>query len=85
MLETVLNHTIREFNYERKRLLSQCDAIHEKSRHEIMKLQQAVDTKTRECSRIRQLAKKILSERNDIERFFLESLQHVKQEIHYNQ
>ncbi|KAF6029906.1 CCDC176 [Bugula neritina] len=41
--------------------------------------------KTKECSRVRKLAKKILTERNDIERFFLESLDHVKQEILLNQ
>lgn len=84
-LEAVLDHMIREFSYERRQLLGHCDAIHDESRQEIQGLQKAVEAKTRECAHIRKLARKILLERNDIERFFLESLEHVKQQILHNQ
>ena len=84
-LESVLNHMIREFSDERQVILSECDALHEATRHEIVRLQMEVDSKTRECSRIRKLARKVLVERNEIERFFLESLDYVRQEIQLNQ
>lgn len=84
-MESVLNHMIREFTDERQTLLNQCDALHDATRQQIAKLQRAVDSKTKECSRIRKLARKVLVERNEIERFFLESLEYVRQEIQLNQ
>lgn len=84
-LESVLNHMIRELSDERQEILSGCDALHEATRHQMVSLQMEVDSKTRECSRIRKLARRVLVERNEIERFFLESLDYVRQEIQLNQ
>lgn len=41
--------------------------------------------KTRECAKIKKLARNILGQRTDIERFFLESLDEVRKEIALNQ
>ncbi|XP_067943520.1 basal body-orientation factor 1-like [Watersipora subatra] len=85
LLEGLLNHMIREFKESRRQLLSDCDDVHNQSRQKILRLQREVELKTKECSRVRKLARKILAERNEIERFFLESLQLVKEEILHNQ
>lgn len=84
LLETALNHMIREFNTERRQLLSECDQLHAETRQSILHLQQQVTEKTKECTRVRKLAKKILTDRNNIERFFLESIELVRLQIDYN-
>lgn len=85
LLETALNHMIREFNDSRGQLLSDCDHLHEQTRLEILRLQKEVHSKSKECSKIRKLAKRVLMDRSDIERFFLESLEYVREQINLNQ
>ncbi|NXQ89518.1 BBOF1 factor, partial [Nyctibius grandis] len=48
---------------------------------EIKKLQQLVEMKDQEMNRVKKLARNILNERTEVERFFLDALEHVKQEI----
>ncbi|XP_030337206.1 basal body-orientation factor 1 isoform X2 [Strigops habroptila] len=48
---------------------------------EIKKLQQLLEMKDREMNRVKKLARNILNERTEVERFFLDALEHVKQEI----
>ncbi|KAK2523860.1 Ccdc176 [Columba guinea] len=48
---------------------------------EIKKLQQLLEMKDREMNRVKKLARNILIERTEVERFFLDALEHVKQEI----
>ncbi|NXX48239.1 BBOF1 factor, partial [Tricholaema leucomelas] len=48
---------------------------------EIKKLQQLLEIKDQEMSRVKKLAWNIVNERTEVERFFLDALEHVKQEI----
>ncbi|NXO47642.1 BBOF1 factor, partial [Aramus guarauna] len=48
---------------------------------EMKKLQQLLEMKDREMNRVKKLARNILNERTEVERFFLDALEHVKQEI----
>lgn len=48
---------------------------------EIKKLQQLLEIKDREMNRVKKLAWNIVKERTEVERFFLDALEHVKQEI----
>lgn len=44
-----------------------------------------MDLKTKEMNKVKRLARNILEQRTEIERFFLEALEHVKKEIAANQ
>ncbi|NWU63387.1 BBOF1 factor, partial [Pterocles burchelli] len=48
---------------------------------ELKKLQQLLEMKDQEMNRVKKLAQNILNERTEVERFFLDALEHVKQEI----
>ncbi|NWH21012.1 BBOF1 factor, partial [Grus americana] len=48
---------------------------------EMKKLQQLLEMKDREMNRVKKLAWNILNERTEVERFFLDALEHVKKEI----
>ena len=83
-LEKSLSHVVNEFERERKAMASKARIEIEASKIEIAKLQRVVDLKTREMTKVKRLAKNILDQRTELERFFLESLQHVKMEIGAN-
>lgn len=83
-LEKSLSHVVREFETE---LVSQKDVArieNDSSFVEISKLQRVVDLKTKEMNRVKKLAKNILEQRTEMERFFLEALEQVKLEIAAN-
>jgi hypothetical protein len=48
---------------------------------ELKKLRKTLELKTHEMNKVKKLAKTILEQRSDIERFFLDSLDYVKQQI----
>ncbi|CAI9567213.1 unnamed protein product, partial [Staurois parvus] len=52
---------------------------------ELQKLQRLLEIKDREMNRIKKLAHNILQERTEVEHFFLEALEQVKQEIKSSQ
>ena len=83
-LEKSLSHVVNEFERERKSLVEKGRIENESSKIEIAKLQRMVELKTREMNKVKRLAKNILDQRTELERFFLESLQHVKMEIGAN-
>ncbi|XP_053119902.1 basal body-orientation factor 1 isoform X3 [Hemicordylus capensis] len=80
-LEDALNLLAREFKTEiqstQKRALVQNQA----GQIEIEKLQQVLEMKDREMSRVKKLARNILDERTEVEKFFLDALEQVKEEI----
>ncbi|XP_035757833.1 basal body-orientation factor 1 isoform X2 [Egretta garzetta] len=77
-LEMALHHMTRQSVREtRKTQLVENQA----SMVEIKKLQQLLEMKDREMNRVKKLARNILNERTEVERFFLDALEHVKQEI----
>ncbi|XP_023367255.1 basal body-orientation factor 1 [Otolemur garnettii] len=89
-LETALNCMTREFEAEIVKLQQQAVTENQAGQVEINKLQQLLQMKDRETNRVKKLAKNILDERTEVERFFLDALHQVKQQIlfsrkHYKQ
>lgn len=83
-LEKSLSHVICEFDREKEDLIRKAQIENDSARNEIAKLQRTVEMKTKEMNKVKRLAKNILDQRTEIERFFLESLEHVKLEIAAN-
>lgn len=65
-------------------LVQQGELQNETAKVEIVKLQRTVDLKTKEMNKVKKLARNILEQRTEMERFFLESLEAVKMEIAAN-
>lgn len=83
-LEKSLSHIIREFEVERLDVVKKADEEHQNSRVEIARLKKVVELKTKEMNRVKRLARNILDQRTEIEHFFLDSLEYVKNEIAKN-
>ena len=84
-LEHSLSHMSREFHTEKRAVTEKYRIEAEAAKIEIAKLQRVIELKTKEMNKVKRLAKNILDQRTELERFFLESLEHVKQEIAANQ
>ena len=72
---------VREFETERENILQKCKIELESGKIEIEKLNKTLEYKNKETNKIKKLAKNILEQRSDIERFFLDSLDYVKKQI----
>lgn len=83
-LENSLSHVVREFEAEQTTLCERSRVEMESAHVEISKLQRTVELKTKEMNKVKKLARNILEQRTEIERFFLESLEQVKKEIMAN-
>ncbi|CAF1619808.1 unnamed protein product [Didymodactylos carnosus] len=83
-LENSLTQFINEFEIERKKLIEQNRIETESSKNEVIKLQRALELKTKEMNKIKKLAKTIIEQRTELETFFLEALQGVKRQIAVN-
>lgn len=84
-LEQSLSHMAREFNTEKKAIVEKFSIETEASKIELAKLQRIIELKTKEMNKVKRLAKNILDQRTELERFFLEALDTVKSEIAANQ
>jgi len=84
-LEKSLSHVVREFETEKKAIVHRSDVENEAGKVELVKLQRVIELKTREMNKVKRLAKNILDERTELERFFLMSLDQVKAEVAANQ
>jgi hypothetical protein len=80
-LEKALGHCIREFEHEKSLMTLREAARSTADTRELSSLAHALELKTAETRRIRHLARNILVQRSEIESFFLDSLNRVKQEI----
>ncbi|NXW42640.1 BBOF1 factor, partial [Nyctiprogne leucopyga] len=80
-LEMALCCMTRESVRETQKTQHQVLIENQASMVEIKKLQQLLEMKDREMNRVKKLARNILNERTEVERFFLDALEHVKQEI----
>ncbi|XP_062947235.1 basal body-orientation factor 1 [Cynocephalus volans] len=80
-LETALTCMTREFETEVLKLQQQAMIENQAGQVEINKLQQLLQMKDREMNRVKKLAKNILDERTEVERFLLDALHQVKQQI----
>ncbi|KAK2500404.1 hypothetical protein MC885_003039 [Smutsia gigantea] len=83
-LENALTCMTREFETEVLKLQQQAVIENQAGQVEIDKLQQLLQMKDREINRVKKLAKNILDERTEVERFFLDALHQVKQQILFN-
>ncbi|XP_064623880.1 basal body-orientation factor 1-like [Lineus longissimus] len=84
-LETALSHMAREFEVEKDEIIHTNRIHNESTQKELVKLQRMVELKNREMNKVKRLARNILDQRTEMERFFLDSLEHVKMEIAANQ
>ena len=80
-LEKSLSHVVHEFDHEKLKLGDKSRVENESAMTEITKLQRIVALKSKEMKKVKRLAKNILDQRTEVERFFLEALEHVKKEI----
>ena len=81
LLEQSLGHAVREFEVEQGALLAKTNDEMEWSRTEVAKLQRVVQLKTKEMNKVKKLARNILDQRTEVERFFLDALDQVKKEV----
>ncbi len=72
---------MREFEIERIRILDNNRTELDSTTVELIKLRKTLELKNIEMNKVKKLAKTILEQRSDIERFFLDSLDFVKQQI----
>jgi hypothetical protein len=72
---------VREFEIERIRILDNNRTELDSTTVELVKLRKTLELKNIEMNKVKKLAKTILEQRSDIERFFLDSLDYVKQQI----
>ncbi|XP_041122206.1 basal body-orientation factor 1-like isoform X1 [Polyodon spathula] len=80
-LEQGLGHMACEFEAETNLTLQKALISTKAGKVEIDKLQKLLDMKDREMNRVKKLAKNIVDQRTEVERFFLEALDHAKQEV----
>ncbi|XP_063507895.1 basal body-orientation factor 1 isoform X4 [Pongo pygmaeus] len=80
-LETALSYMTKEFESEVLKLQQHAMIENQAGQVEIDKLQHLLQMKDREMNRVKKLAKNILDERTEVERFFLDALHQVKQQI----
>ncbi|KAM9380966.1 basal body-orientation factor 1 [Phaethornis superciliosus] len=80
-LEMALYRMSKESVREAQKTQHQVLIENQASMVEIKKLQHLLEMKDREMNRVKKLARNIVNERTEVERFFLDALEHVKQEI----
>uniref|UniRef100_F7G2F0 Basal body-orientation factor 1 n=1 Tax=Monodelphis domestica TaxID=13616 RepID=F7G2F0_MONDO len=80
-LEKILGYMTSEFETEIKKIQRQALIETQAGKVEINKLEQILEMKDREMNRVKKLAKNILDERTEVERFFLDALCQVKRQI----
>ncbi|XP_026567404.1 basal body-orientation factor 1 [Pseudonaja textilis] len=81
ILEEAVNYMAGEFKIEIKKTEEKALVQNQAGRIEIEKLEQLLELKEREMSRVKKLARNVLNERTEVEKFFLDALEQVKQEI----
>jgi hypothetical protein len=72
---------IKEFEIERLNIIEKCKLELDSTKTELDKVKNMLDLRNKEMNKVKKLAKNILEQRSDIERFFLDSLDYVKQQI----
>lgn len=80
-LEKSLAQVVKDFERERERLVHKGKADVEDSEVENSGLRKLLKLKDKEHTRIKRLAQDIIMQRTEVEQFFLESLEHVRDEI----
>ncbi len=81
LLEKSIAQMAREFEAERTKLIGRCGVELEATREEVTRLRQEIEARRKETNKVKKLARNILEQRTDVERFFLDSLDFVKQQV----
>ncbi|XP_067848111.1 basal body-orientation factor 1-like isoform X2 [Heptranchias perlo] len=89
-LEKALGHMASEFEVAKEETKREAEIKVATSQVEIARLGALIKMKDKEMNRVKKLAKNILDQRTDVEMFFLQALEEVRQEIlcsqaHYKQ
>lgn len=80
-LEKMLTNVIKQNDENKATLSKKHRQEQEENKMEISRLMRAMELKNKEMNRVKKLAKNILDQRSDIEKFFLESLEIVRAEV----
>ncbi|KAI9190046.1 hypothetical protein H9P43_001479 [Blastocladiella emersonii ATCC 22665] len=80
-LEQTLSHVVREFEVEREILRKKAHQELDDIKRVAAQLKLNLDRKAQEMRHIKRLAAHILKQRTDVERFFMDALDHVRREI----
>ena len=83
-LEKALSQAVREFESERVSIIAKCKEEMEADRVELARLNKTLEAKKLEMNKVKKLAKNILGQRSEMEKFFLDSLDYVKLQISSN-
>ena len=81
ILEKSLSQVVREFEHERTNIIKKCKSEMDSSLVELEKTKKTLELRNKEMNKVKKLAKNILEQRSEIERFFLDSLDYVKKQI----
>lgn len=84
-LENALTCMTKEFETEVLKVQHQSMIENQAGQYEIYNLQHLLEMKDKEMNRVKKLAKNILDERTEVERFFMDALHEVKQQIRLHQ
>ncbi|KAG8562164.1 hypothetical protein GDO81_015608 [Engystomops pustulosus] len=80
-LESSLEKLTLEKEHALHKIQRQIQGTDQAGNMELQKLHKTLELKDREMNRVKKLAHNILQERTQVENFFLEALEHVRQEI----
>ena len=80
LLEKSLGQIVADFEKERELLQFQNEQIIREQHEELNNLNESIRQKNTEGSSLKQICQMILDQRSDIEQFFLESMEQVKEE-----
>lgn len=81
MLDESLSQIVQDFEKEKELLKYQNEQIEKEQDEDITNYKEQVRLKEREIKNIKALCQMILDQRSDVEQFFLEALEQVKEEI----
>jgi len=72
---------VQDFEKEKELVRYQHDQIIKEQKEEILNLRENLRVKNREHKNVKALSQVILDQRSDVEQFFLEALEQIKEEI----
>ena len=80
LLEKSLGQIVADFEKERELLKFQNEQIIREQHEELKNLHESIRQKNQESSNLKSVCQMILDQRSDIEQFFLEAMEQVKEE-----
>ena len=81
VLERSLGQIVEDFEKEKELVRYQHDQIIRDQKEEVINLREVMRNKNSELKKVKALSQVILDQRSDVEQFFLEALEQIKEEI----